>query len=69
MGTSLNSWWKNLDLLSRLQFTRHRVTEAYLWTVIMYFEPHYSRARLILCKITMILSVVDDMYDSFASLE
>ncbi|KAK0596348.1 hypothetical protein LWI29_014813 [Acer saccharum] len=46
-----------------------RVTEAYLWMVIMYFEPHYSHARLILCKITMMFSVVDDTYDYFASLE
>ncbi|TXG65602.1 hypothetical protein EZV62_006877 [Acer yangbiense] len=65
----LSSWWKDLDMPSKLPYSRDRVTEAYLWTVMMYFEPCYSRARLMLCKITMILTVVDDTYDSYGTLE
>ncbi|KAI9185162.1 hypothetical protein LWI28_004838 [Acer negundo] len=65
----LSSWWKDLDLPSKLPYIRDRVIEAYFWAVAVYFEPYYSRARLMFCKITMLLTVVDDTYDSYGTLE
>ncbi|KAK2640239.1 hypothetical protein Ddye_028034 [Dipteronia dyeriana] len=65
----LSSWWKDLDLPSKLPYIRDRVIEAYLWAVAIYFEPYYSRARLMLCKFSMMLTVVDDTYDSYGTVE
>ncbi|KAL5802260.1 hypothetical protein ACOSQ4_030565 [Xanthoceras sorbifolium] len=65
----LSSWWKDLDLPSKLPHTRDRLIETYFWAVTIYFEPCYSRARLMLCKITMFLVVVDDTYDSYGTFE
>lgn len=33
-----------------------------------YFEPQYSHGRIIVGKITMIVVVVDDTYDAYATL-
>ncbi|KAK2639900.1 hypothetical protein Ddye_027695 [Dipteronia dyeriana] len=65
----LSSWWKDLDLPSKLPYVRDRVIEAYFWAVMIYFEPYYSRARLMLTKITMFLTVVDDTNDSYGTPE
>ncbi|TXG67920.1 hypothetical protein EZV62_009195 [Acer yangbiense] len=65
----ISSWWKDLDLPSKLPYVRDRVIEAYFWAVMIYFEPYYSRARLMLTKITMLLTVVDDTNDSYGTPE
>ncbi|KAK2640241.1 hypothetical protein Ddye_028036, partial [Dipteronia dyeriana] len=65
----LSSWWKHLDLPSKLPYVRDRVIESYLWAIMIYFEPYYSRARIMLTKITMLLTVVDDTNDSYGTPE
>lgn len=43
--------------------------EFYFWSVAEYFEPFHSHARLILTKIFMMLTVLDDTYDAYGTLE
>ncbi|XP_058072967.1 beta-cubebene synthase isoform X2 [Magnolia sinica] len=65
----ISLWWKEMDLVAKLPFTRDRVLEGYFWTVGVYFEPHYSRARMIMTKMIAFATVIDDIYDVYGTLE
>ncbi|PRQ33610.1 putative lyase [Rosa chinensis] len=66
----ITRWWKDLDVRNKLPFTRDRITEIYfIWSLSAYFEPQYSFARRTSCKVTAILSIVDDIYDNCGTLE
>ncbi|VVA97630.1 unnamed protein product [Arabis nemorensis] len=64
----LTKWWKDLDLGSRLPYVRDRLVESHLVSLGPYFEPQYSLGRIIVAKINMIVVVVDDTYDVYATL-
>ncbi|GFQ01962.1 cis-muuroladiene synthase [Phtheirospermum japonicum] len=65
----VSRWWNELDLKSKLPHTRDRVVEAYLWAVAFHFEPQYSKARVAFTKALMMLTVIDDTYDNYATVE
>ncbi|XP_052209329.1 valerianol synthase TPS1A-like [Diospyros lotus] len=63
----LSRWWK--ELASNFPYTKDRLVECYLWAVGTYFEPHYSAARLIHVKITVLVSILDDTFDAYGTLD
>nr|QLR06791.1 terpene synthase clade-III-ancestor [synthetic construct] len=65
----ITRWWKDLEIESRLPFARDRVVECYFWMLGVYFEPSYSRARIILTKVIAIVTILDDIYDSYGTPE
>ncbi|KAK6116877.1 hypothetical protein DH2020_049368 [Rehmannia glutinosa] len=65
----ITRWWKELDLVSKLSYARDRVVECYFWTLGVYFEPQYSRARVMLAKTIAMISIIDDTYDSYGTLD
>nr|QJA18336.1 terpene synthase 21 [Andrographis paniculata] len=67
--SELTRWWKNLGLVSKLSYARDRVVECYFWTLGVYFEPQYSQARIILAKTIAMVSVIDDTYDSYGTID
>lgn len=62
-------WWGELDFASKLPYARDRSVECYLWAVTVYFEPQYSKARLMLVKTLLLFSISDDTYDAYGTLE
>ncbi|XP_077242064.1 beta-cubebene synthase-like [Tasmannia lanceolata] len=60
-------WWKEIDLAAKLPFIRDRMVECYYWMMGVYFEPVYSRARVFSTKMTILVSVIDDIYDVYAT--
>ena len=62
-------WWEGLHVESRFPFARDRVVECYLWILGVYYEPCYSRSRIILTMIIAIVTLLDDIYDSYATPE
>ncbi|XP_042404059.1 beta-eudesmol synthase-like [Zingiber officinale] len=65
----ISIWWKDLALAKSLSFTRDRVVEGYYWILSIYFEPQHSRARVICSKMISLLSITDDIYDNYGTLE
>ncbi|KAK7272320.1 hypothetical protein RJT34_28836 [Clitoria ternatea] len=65
----ISRWWKELGLVERLGFARDRPTECFLWTVGIFPEPHYSNCRIELTKTICILLVMDDIFDTYGSLD
>ncbi|KAH9691787.1 alpha-humulene/(-)-(E)-beta-caryophyllene synthase [Citrus sinensis] len=60
-------WWKDLNFAGKLPFARDRVVESYFWIVGVYFEPEYSLARKLLAKIFSMTSIIDYIYDVYAT--
>ncbi|XP_070023530.1 viridiflorene synthase-like [Nicotiana sylvestris] len=67
--SELTQWWKDLDLASKLSYVRDRMVECFFWAVGVYFEPQYSHARIMLAKCVAMISVIDDTYDSYGTLD
>ena len=53
----------------KVPYARNRTVESYLWAVGAYFEPRYSQARIRLAIVVILLTLVDDTYDAFGTIE
>ncbi|XP_021725961.1 (-)-germacrene D synthase-like isoform X1 [Chenopodium quinoa] len=62
-------WWRSLDMVTKYPFARDRVVEAYFWILGMYYEPKYSYARMLFNKLFNFISVIDDIYDAYGTIE
>ncbi|XP_075523543.1 beta-farnesene synthase-like [Primulina tabacum] len=65
----LITWWKDLDILSKVPYMKDRVVESYFWGVAMDYEPQYSSARSAVAKSVLLTTMLDDTYDTYAPLE
>ncbi|XP_027344009.1 probable terpene synthase 11 [Abrus precatorius] len=65
----ISRWWKELELVERLGFARDRPAECFLWTVGIFPEPRFSNCRIELTKAICILLVMDDIFDTYGSLD
>ncbi|XP_071703494.1 germacrene A synthase short form-like isoform X1 [Rutidosis leptorrhynchoides] len=65
----VTKWWTDMKVQETNPYVRNRVPEIYLWMSGLYFEPHYSSARIIATKITLFSLILDDTVDSYATIE
>ncbi|KAJ0491644.1 Alpha-copaene synthase [Helianthus annuus] len=66
---SVSKWWKDLDLPAKTLYVRDRVPELYVWILAFFLEPYYSEVRIITTKIVLLVLVLDDTYDAYATIE
>ncbi|KAJ4801535.1 Sesquiterpene synthase [Rhynchospora pubera] len=66
---AITIWWKDFNLKQKLGYARDRIVETYFWMTGVYFEPQFSRARIILVKAFALITILDDTYDVHATLE
>ncbi|EEF48737.1 Casbene synthase, chloroplast precursor, putative [Ricinus communis] len=67
--SQFSTWWKDLNLASEIPYARDRMAEIFFWAVAMYFEPKYAQARMIIAKVVLLISLVDDTFDAYATIE
>ncbi|XP_065848002.1 probable terpene synthase 6 [Euphorbia lathyris] len=65
----LSRWWKELKPAEKLPYARDRIVEGYFWTLGSQFEPQYSFARLMGTKYLKMVSVIDDTYDTYGTID
>lgn len=65
----LISWWTNLGLAQKLPFFRDWLTENYLWSVGWMFDPEESTLRSIETKANCFITLIDDVYDVYGTLD
>ena len=58
-----------MEFESKITYAKHRVAEACLWAVGTYFEPEYSRGRVLLANVVILLTALDDTYDAYGTKE
>ncbi|KAF8043190.1 hypothetical protein BT93_A1511 [Corymbia citriodora subsp. variegata] len=64
----LARWWLELGI-NETGFSRDRLVEHYTWSAMMVHEPQYGFFRVLLTKITSMITLIDDVYDVFGTLE
>ncbi|EEF48743.1 casbene synthase, chloroplastic-like isoform X2 [Ricinus communis] len=64
-----SKWWKDLNLASDIPYARDRMAEIFFWAVAMYFEPDYAHTRMIIAKVVLLISLIDDTIDAYATME
>ncbi|KAL7159525.1 hypothetical protein ABFS83_01G033100 [Erythranthe nasuta] len=67
--SEVTRWWKEVDLISKLSFARDRAVECYFWSVGVYSEPQYGIARIMLAKTICMISVIDDTFDAYGTID
>ncbi|RVW80387.1 (-)-alpha-terpineol synthase [Vitis vinifera] len=65
----MSSWWRSTRLGEKLNFARDRLMENFLWTVGMIFEPQYGYCRRMLTKLGTFVTIIDDVYDVYGTLD
>ncbi|KAH6774986.1 hypothetical protein C2S52_012547 [Perilla frutescens var. hirtella] len=65
----LMRWWEKFELKTKLPYARDRMVECYLWGTAFRYEPQYSYVRIVLAKNMQMVSIMDDTYDNYATLE
>ncbi|PHT29877.1 5-epiaristolochene synthase [Capsicum baccatum] len=65
----VSRWWKDLNFVNTLPYARDRVVECYFWALGVYYEPQYSQARVMLVKTIAMISIVDDTYDAYGTVD
>ncbi|GAA0164393.1 hypothetical protein LIER_20044 [Lithospermum erythrorhizon] len=65
----LSRWWKKLDIISKLGYPRDRLVECYYWALGAFYEPQYNVARILITKNLALVSVIDDTYDAYGTIE
>ncbi|XP_062119906.1 terpene synthase 10-like [Humulus lupulus] len=63
------SWWESTGLGQKLEFARDRMMVNYLWTIGVSFEPHYTSCRRMATKVNALITVIDDIYDVYGTLD
>ncbi|KAL6012556.1 Trehalose-6-P synthase/phosphatase complex subunit [Asimina triloba] len=66
---NLSVWWNSIDLAKKLGFTRNRLMESFLLSVGIIFEPQFSECRNAATKDIMFITIIDDIYDVYGSLD
>lgn len=61
-------WWKDSGM-PEATFTRHRHVEYYALASCIAFEPQHSGFRFGFAKLSHIITVLDDMYDLFGTID
>ncbi|AQK40889.1 terpene synthase23 [Zea mays] len=63
-------WWKEFQAQANTTiYARDRMVEMHFWMMGVFFEPQYSYSRKMLTQLFMIVSVLDDLYDSHCTTE
>ncbi|CAO2168914.1 unnamed protein product [Urochloa humidicola] len=66
---ALTQWWKDLSREIGLDYVRDRIVECYFWSYTVHYEQANARARMILAKLFLLTSLLDDTYDVHATLD
>ncbi|XP_039172325.1 alpha-bisabolol synthase-like [Eucalyptus grandis] len=66
--SNLARWWVELGV-NKMTFCRDRLVEHYFWCCSMVFEPQYTAFREMTMKLTCMVTLIDDVYDVYGTLE
>ncbi|CAI0454664.1 unnamed protein product [Linum tenue] len=65
----LSNWWRSIDVTTNFPYARDRLVESYYVFNCAYFEPKYGQGRIMGTKIFLVVTILDDTIDNFATFE
>ncbi|GAY63748.1 hypothetical protein CUMW_228130 [Citrus unshiu] len=65
----ISGWWKDKGLGEKLSFARSRLVTSFFWGMGMVFEPQFAYSRRVLTITLALITVIDDIYDIYGTLD
>ncbi|KAI3445261.1 hypothetical protein Pfo_001926 [Paulownia fortunei] len=65
----VSRWWKQTCLAEKLPFSRDRLVECYFLTIGELFQPQYGYSRIMGTKVNALVTIIDDIFDVYGTLE
>ncbi|KAI9081599.1 hypothetical protein K1719_036485 [Acacia pycnantha] len=62
-------WWNSLDVQKNLPYARNRIVESYFWSLAACSEPQYSKGRSITTKGICLITIIDDTFDVYGTID
>ncbi|CAL1391610.1 unnamed protein product [Linum trigynum] len=62
-------WWGSIYEATDFPYVRDRLVESYYGINSIFFEPKYRLGRIIATKFWLVLTILDDAYDNYATYE
>ncbi|XP_054792750.1 exo-alpha-bergamotene synthase-like [Prosopis cineraria] len=62
-------WWERTGLEEKVSFCRCRVVDNYVWGLGMQDGPDFGKLRRVIGNLCAIITLTDDMYDVYGTLE
>ncbi|XP_047981649.1 1,8-cineole synthase, chloroplastic-like isoform X2 [Salvia hispanica] len=62
-------WWESTGLALDLPFIRDRIVESYYWATGTLERREHGSARILLTKVFVLTTALDDIYDVYGTLE
>lgn len=64
-----SKWWKDLGLAERMDFARDRLMENFIWSLGMIIRPESGKGRRDQTKVNALITIIDDVYDVYGTLD
>lgn len=58
-----------MEIASKIPYSRVRLVESYFFALGMFFEPQHSLGRINLAKTTVLITIFDDTYDAYGTID
>ncbi|CAI0456515.1 unnamed protein product [Linum tenue] len=65
----LAKWWGSIYEATDFPYVRDRLVESYYGINSIFFEPKYRLGRIIATKFWLVITILDDTYDNYATYE
>ena len=62
-------WWLDIGLSRKLKFYRDRLVQLYIWSLAIIPEPQFAICQKELTKVGQLLTILDDVYDIYGTLD
>lgn len=66
---AVSKWWKDLGLAKDLKLARDEPIKWYMWPMACIPDPRFSEARIEITKPLSLIYIIDDIFDSCASID
>nr|ARG42164.1 TPS7 [Phaseolus lunatus] len=65
----LSRWWWDIGLSRKLKFARDRLVETFIWSLAIFPRPQFARCHKELTKVGQLITILDDIYDIYGTLD
>uniref|UniRef100_A0A7N0SXC3 Uncharacterized protein n=1 Tax=Kalanchoe fedtschenkoi TaxID=63787 RepID=A0A7N0SXC3_KALFE len=65
----MSRWWEETGLARQLSFARDRLVECFFWAAGLVPEPESRQCRKELTKLAVLVTIIDDVYDVYGTLD
>ncbi|XP_052109328.1 probable sesquiterpene synthase [Arachis duranensis] len=66
---SVTKWWEKLEFSKKVPYARERIAELYFFPFAMNSEPKYTTFRRVVTKVVQWMTIFDDTYDVYGTIE